>query len=226
MKHYWTKHETEQLRIYQTADIDLRNEIFEKTLLPALNKLTECLVNMHSNYITDTKTLWDDCLIHLTGYLDKINCDKNPFAYLTLTAKHFVHHANKSRHRYDHRDISLDATSNDTENYSLEKSIYDPYSDESPLTNLDNEQVKQLILDYWDEDKVMRVVRDYSSKNKLNNTKRRGLYNRIVYYLQQLGSKHFPAKLAIYKKVRNCNKKLSGVILNVLCEESLSLLDK
>lgn len=236
MKHYWTAVETQALKEYQNSDMDNRNRIFETTLLPALSKLTECVLARSSVMSAiDKKELFDDCLQHATSYLDRINTDENPFAYLNLTIKHFIYHACKRQHRLNTQTISLNVVDKDGDNCSdllasqIEVSVdncsdflasqMEVSFDNNPIKDIDDfDGLLEKTLDYWDERKLKALI----SCIKGPSGHRNRLLNCLKFFLVRMGStKISPMRLTKhFQKQNNFNHNTASKILALLGKES------
>lgn len=218
---YWTAKQTAALKEYQNSDMDNRNRIFEETLLPALLKLIECVSAKTSiTSAIDKKQLYDDCLTHLCGYLDRIDCSGNPFSYLSLTCKHFIFNACRRQHKLNTQTISLDVEDRDGDSCEdlIESQIVQVY-DNSPITNIpDFDGLMQKTLNYWDEPKLKALV----SCIKGPSNHRNRLLNCLKFFLVRMGStKINPCRLTKhYQKQDNFNHNTAGKILALLSKES------
>lgn len=221
MKAYWTKHETEQLKIYQTADMDLRNKIFDETLFPALNTLTEVVINMSSIYKgIERQNLSDECLTHLTLLLDRMQCEKNVFGYLSMAGKHFVYQYCMKRHKLDYRDVSLDDDKeNDQEmRYYVENQITKETDDSLIAQIEDLEPLRKAVIDYWTEDRLKCRI----NLLRFSWHKRRGIFERIKYYLCELGSTSFKTPPKKRKTRYHYSIKYAATVLHLITKESIS----
>jgi hypothetical protein len=225
MKYYWTDKETEALREYQQADTDRRNQIFEETLLTALNKLAECMINMSSIYKSvDLNQLRYETITHMSTYLDRVDCNKSAFGYLQLCCKHFIFQSTAKQHRLDHQAVSLNLDKdNDDGEYldPIENQILD-MTDPSVLDGVsDVDALKSRVLAYWDVPKLKKHI--WSSRIK----QKRQTFNRCCYYLYRLGSPHIP-KSALVSTLRDniqFSHRIASEALAVLSKASNELLD-
>lgn len=225
MKKYWTQETTQALREYQSADIDGRNAIFEETILPALDKMVECIINMSSKYKpVDLNQLRLDTISHLTLHLDRLDTNKNPFGYLTLTAKHFVYQYLTKRHKLDTRDISLSTNRADGEDCSVDliESQLQYMSTPSVLDSVDLDHLKEVTLAYWDVERLKKHI--WNSKVK----EKRQLFNRCKYYLYRMQSPHIKIHDVprAYRNHLKVSRKVATETLSILTEPSLKLLDE
>lgn len=225
MKHYWSKHETEQLRLYQqSTDMVVRNHIFETTLLPALSKLIECMLAKSSITTTlDKRQLNDDCLTHCVGYLDRIDCNNNPFAYLTLATKHFIFQSCSKQHKLSNRDVSLDVINKDGDDCEdlLQSRIEIPI-DNSPVVGEDVDELLKKTLDYWTEDKIHQTIKS----TPFNSSTRNRMKSSIMYYLYRLGSPHitFDKLKKTFKSHNKFSLQVANKFLTYLSKESKRVL--
>lgn len=220
MKPYWTKIETEALSLYQKADIEERNRIFEETLLPALEKMTECVVNMSSKYNSvDLNQLSKDTIAHMVSYLDKLDTAKNPFGYLTMCCKHFVYQYCKKQHKLDTRDISLNVIDKDNEDcLDLIHSQMEVSFDNSPIVEENFDELLRATLDYW----TIPKLRTYLGTLPMSTHRRNHILNSVKYSLYKLGSPHikFEQLNGNFRKQKNFNLSTAGYYLTFLAKES------
>lgn len=220
MEKYWTAETTAALKQYQLADADRRNVIFEQTLLPALEKMVECILNMSSKYsAVDINQLRLDTISHLVSYLDRIDCSRNPFGYLTMCCKHFVYQYCKKQHTLDTRDISLNIEDKHGDDcIDLLESQLEISYDNNPIVGEDANELLKKVLDYWTITKIKQTLNCID----MCTHKRNRVLNAIKYSLYKLGSPHisFNQLNRNFQKQKSFSPRTMSGYLNFLAKES------
>ena len=120
---YWKRAEEEAIKEYiSTQEKELKEQIFEKRIQPALKKLVENIYytyNFHKS-INDFSQVEQDTISHLYEKLHKFNPELNTkaFSYFgTVTKRFLLQRINKNRNK-----ISLDVDYNNNNYITLEPS--------------------------------------------------------------------------------------------------------
>lgn len=198
------------VRYQKTENLQLKESIYVKEILPAFNALVENLINVYGFKVRhDSKEdLKMECLEFLYTAVPKYNVDKGSkaFSYFNVVAKHWLIIKSKQNAKYLRQYISLDDRDNISavdmdkiENYNIIPS-YDDIMSQEEMKNM-----------------LQRIVEELDQRARTNNEKLTvGAIKEIIGNLDDLELLSKRAVLLYIREITGLTSKQLSIVLSSL----------